>query len=467
MAVVVAGGGISGLTAARHLGRAGVDVLLVDPGGLGGKIRTSTFAGRRVDEGADAFLIRVPAARDLAVAVGLGPELVHPVARQAQVWSRGALRPLPPHLLGVPIDVGAVAASGILSEAGVAELRADVGRTTAPERTDTDAAIAAALVPRLGGETVARLVDPLVGGINAGSTATQSLAAVAPQLDRAHRDGAHASLVTACGAQVEAARAAGADPAAPIFAAPRGGMARLTDAVAAELVATGLVEIRPGVGVAAVHPGPLVVLTDGTEIVAEGLVVATPAPAAASMLASLCPAAAEVLGRIEHASTAFVRLAISPDALPGPLVGSGALIPQVEGLTVTACSWASNKWAELAPDAIEGTVVVRAAIGRDGDPVARHLDDDAIVDRVVSDLGTLVGLRDVPDEIDVIRWPGAFPQYRPGHLTRITAAEGALAAAAPAVALAGMPLRGVGIPACIASATNAATRVLDHRRQNS
>ena len=87
MAVLVAGGGITGLTAALELTEAGVDVVLVDPGdGLGGMIRTSTFAGRPVDEGADAFLIRTPAALDLARRVGLGDALVHPAQRRASVW---------------------------------------------------------------------------------------------------------------------------------------------------------------------------------------------------------------------------------------------------------------------------------------------------------------------------------------------------------------------------------------------
>ena len=48
------------------------------------------------------------------------------------------------------------------------------------------------------------------------------------------------------------------------------------------------------------------------------------------------------------------------------------------------------------------------------------------------------------------RWTDAFPQYRPGHLDRVAATEAALAAADPRVALAGMHLRGVGIPACVA-----------------
>ncbi|MGI8709370.1 MAG: hypothetical protein ACR2LA_00005, partial [Acidimicrobiales bacterium] len=55
----------------------------------------------------------------------------------------------------------------------------------------------------------------------------------------------------------------------------------------------------------------------------------------------------------------------------------------------------------------------------------------------------------------VSRWPRSFPQYAPGHLRRVDAIETALAATP--VRLAGMALRGVGTPACIRSAEDAAT----------
>ena len=60
MHVAVVGAGMSGLSAALHLAEAGVDVTVLDPRTtVGGMVRTSTFAGREVDEGADAFLVRL------------------------------------------------------------------------------------------------------------------------------------------------------------------------------------------------------------------------------------------------------------------------------------------------------------------------------------------------------------------------------------------------------------------------
>ena len=63
MKFAVVGGGIAGLSAAWELAGAGgdgIDVTVYEPGRLGGKLRTSDFLGRPVDEGPDAILTRVP-----------------------------------------------------------------------------------------------------------------------------------------------------------------------------------------------------------------------------------------------------------------------------------------------------------------------------------------------------------------------------------------------------------------------
>lgn len=464
MAVVVAGAGITGLAAALRLGAAGVEVVVVDPADrIGGLIQTSPFAGRMVDEGADAFLIRTPAALDLALRVGLDAELVHPARRDARVWLHGALHRLPAHVLGVPTDPDEVDALRLLSADGLERLRRDL-TDPAGLAPGHDVSIAEAVGGRLGEEALARLVDPLVGGISAGDTAKLSLATVAPQLNAAWRDPAHASLVAACRAQVAAGRAAGADPDRPIFAAPVGGMVRLPQAVAHTARMTGSVDLRLGTALSALGPGGQVALSDGTTIRADGVIVATSGLTAAEVVGSVSPDARGLLAGVHHVSVAFVRVAVRPSDLGRPLDGSGVLVPRTEGRLVTACSWTSQKWEHLGPDRGDGTEVVRAAVGRDGEQAALELDDAALVERVVDELGPLLDLRGTPTATSIHRWPRAFPQYRPGHLDRVAAMEAALGRDAPEVVVAGMHLRGVGIPASVASGVAAADRTLARLR---
>ena len=90
---------------------------------IGGKLRLASVAGARVDVGAEAMLNRRP--EGVALAHELGLEVVHPTTATSSIWSRGELRPMPRSLMGVPFDVAELAASGVLSESGLARLRAE------------------------------------------------------------------------------------------------------------------------------------------------------------------------------------------------------------------------------------------------------------------------------------------------------------------------------------------------------
>lgn len=458
----VVGGGIAGLAAARRLAHRGVGVTLIEPHHLGGRIRTSPFAGRSVDEGPDAFLARVPAAVELASELDLAGELTAPAQRSAYVYVDDELHRLPSEqVLGVPTDLNALLASRICTRSGIAALRRDIDFGGDP-LDGPDVAIGTFLRDRLGEEVTERLVAPLVGGINAGDIDRLSLAAVTPQLDAAARSGRR-SLVRALAAQRRAAISARppGEPDPPVFLAPLAGMGRLVEALVAELEGLGVAMLL-GDGAAALQPSGAgwEVAVGPTTVAADAVVLATPAPAAAGLLTSVAPETAQLLAVIAHAGVVLVTFAFDPAALHRPLDGSGFLVPRTEGMVLTAASWSSAKWAQLAPDQGDGTVLIRASAGRAGDERALQLDDDSLVTRLVADLRRTMGGLDDPVAARVSRYPASFPQYAPGHPTRITQAEASLAAAAPGVALAGAALRGVGIPACIASGTAAADRLL-------
>lgn len=460
--IVVVGGGIAGLAAARQLATTGADVVLLERDRIGGKLRTSPFAGRDVDEGADAFLARLPWAVDLARQVGLEGDLVSPAASAAYVFIDGELHPLPTaHLLGVPTDLESVAATGVLTSAGVTAARRDLDRTDGPVVGD-DVAIGPFIRDCVGDEVVDRLVGPLVGGINAGDVERLSLAAVTPQIDAAarHRE---PSLIRSAAA----VRAAAQPVDTPLFLSPRRGMGLLADAVAADLAAHGTA-IRLGEAAESIEPrdehggrgGWRVTTSANDEFDVDAAVLATPAHASGYLLDRIATEASQFLVDLDYASVAIVTLAVDPSDIGRPLDGSGYLVPRSAETLLTACSWASSKWAELEPERGDGTVLLRASAGRDGDDRLADLDDETLVARLVDDLAMTMDLRGQPASVRVSRWPRSFPQYRPEHLKRVAAAEADLAGRAPTIAVAGAALRGVGVPACIKSGVDAADRVL-------
>jgi protoporphyrinogen/coproporphyrinogen III oxidase len=448
---VVVGGGISGLSAAHALAVEGHDVTVLEGSDrLGGKVRTTPFAGRQVDEGPDAFLARVPHAVELSRRLGLGADLVSPATGSASLWLDGVLKPIPPGLvLGVPVDFEPLASSGVLSAEGLERARQEPDLPGAP--VDEDVTIGDLIRRRYGPEVHERLVDPLLGGINAGRTEELSLDVGAAQLAAVARR--HASLTVGLRAQRDAAPPP--DPTAPVFYAPGGGMSTLIDALASALAGLGA-EVRTGAPVAALERRAdrwVVVLEDGDVRDADAVVVTVPAFAAAPLLDPLSPDAAERLAAVRYSSVTLVTLAYPEPATP--LAGSGFLVPRTEGRLLTACSVFSNKWPHLAEP---GRVVLRASVGRHGDERWRDHDDDSLMAAVHAELDAAYEgrLADGPTEVRISRWERSFPQFPAGHLGVMAEVEAALGRDAPGIAVAGAYLRGVGIPTCIGAATAAA-----------
>ncbi len=231
--VVVVGGGITGLACALELMDGGVEVTVLEATDrLGGNIRTSSFAGLEIDEAADAFLARVPEGIELCRRLGLEADLVAPENAGAYVWSRGALHRLPAGLaLGVPGALVPVARSGVLSAGGLARAAVE---PLLPRRASEPDALGPLIEGRFGREVLERLVDPLIGGINAGDADRLSAAAVAPQIAGL----AERSRSLLLGLRSDR-RAHPLDPTAPIFFTLRSGMGALIDALTVELTGPG------------------------------------------------------------------------------------------------------------------------------------------------------------------------------------------------------------------------------------
>jgi protoporphyrinogen/coproporphyrinogen III oxidase len=469
VAHVVIGGGISGLAAAWELtgGAAGPrpgapEVIVCEASDrLGGPLRSTEFGDRLVDLGPDGFLGRRPEALDLCREVGLTESLVPIGSAGAGVWARGRVRPLPGGLaLGIPTKFWPAARSGILGFRG----RMALARDALAPRPDmrgpiADRSVGPLVARKLGQRVVDRLVDPLIGGIHAGSVDDMSTAATFPPLlAAAQRRG---SLMRALRAEVPTPQA----DAPPLFWSIDGGMSSLIDRLSAALVARGVtIDCQRPVDRLERRGDGWVVHTGDGALDAAGVVIATPAPTAGRLLHAHDDELSGLLGGIDYASVALVTFRVAEESLTTPLVGTGFLVPRRspapdrdrDRWAVTACTYLSQKWPTLARP---GDHLVRASVGRYGDARAEGWNDAEIIERVWGELETMIGLTGDPMDAMVTRWPLSFPQYRVHHLLRTTGIESAVARLG-GVAVAGSAYRGVGIPACIASGRAAARAVL-------
>ncbi len=437
---IVIGGGITGLAAAIELLDGPFDTVELREGDdrLGGKIAASDFAGvPDVDEGADSFLARIPFGVALAEHVGID-DMVSPTGATAMVWHDG-LHDIPGGiLLGLPAAIRPFVTTSLLSWRG--KLRA-AAEPLLPRREHDDH-LGALVRHRFGDEVHERLVDALVGSIYAADTDRWSLASV-PQL--AGVASSNRSLLVAA----RRARRAAPPSDAPIFSTPRRGVGHLVARAADHLARHGAV-VRTGTAVASVTAADGRWRVDDDPF--DAVVFASPARATSGLLGAVAPEAAQALGQIGASDVAMVRLAV-PD-LPERLTGrSGYLVPKPDQRLVTAASFGSQKWAHWQPPS--GDQILRVSLGRDGLPVL-HLDDEAIIEAAVTELGHHVGADIQPNEASVTRWRAAFAQYRPHHHRLVAGAADRLPAG---LVLAGASYHGIGIPACIASGRAAARRI--------
>jgi protoporphyrinogen/coproporphyrinogen III oxidase len=472
--VAIVGGGISGLAAAFFLRGSGADVTVLEGSQrLGGKLAVSEVAGIAVDEGAEALLARRPEGTDLIGAVGMAGQLVSPGTTEAGIWTRGRLRPLPRRtLLGVPADLGELEASGILSPAGMARARDDL-RLPATER-DGDVTVASYVGARFGPELVDRLVDPLLGGVYAGRSGELSFEATLgglAQASRQHRSlaAAAASLLPAPPATQKASAGHAALPS-PVFTTLSEGLGTLPPAVAAASGAT----VRTGAMVRELaRTGDGWRLTLGSARAperadADAVILAVPAIPGSRLLGGVpgAAAAAAALAEFSYASMAIVTLAYPRDAFGHLPERSGYLVPAADGRPVKAVTFSTVKWPHLRGQASgrpgergAGIEIVRCSVGRVGEEALLQRDDAELAGLAAADLAEAAGVRGTPVAARVTRWGGGLPQYAVGHLDRVARIRAGVAALT-GIAVCGAAYDGVGVPACIATARQAAGQVL-------
>lgn len=445
--LVVVGGGISGLAAAWAASEAGFEVTVLEAAPrIGGKLRVEEIGGIPVDVGAEALLAARPEGVALLEQAGLGAERIEPLTTAARIRAGGAGHPLPARtFMGIPSDLHALHESGALSAQGLAAAAAEPDLPPLPPLTD-DIAVGALVRARFGNEVVDRLVEPLLGGVYAGRADALSLRATArPLAEQLAREGG--SLLAAVGAV--AGRGTRAPDAGPVFISVRGGLGRLPSALAA----TGGFEIRTSTTVRAITRTPTgFALECGAVPVAERLeadavVVAVPPAKAARLLREIAPRASTELAGIDSASVAIVSFAYEGVDAPE---GSGLLVSAGERLAVKGVTFSSSKW----PLDADGRVLLRASVGRAGEPQALQLDDAELIALVRRELQALTGIAAPPIDARVTRWGGGLPQYAVGHAERVARIRGAVAEV-PGLGICGAAFDGIGVPACIAAAWQA------------
>jgi len=448
--VVVIGGGISGLASAYFLSQKiePGDITVIESGDrLGGTIRGVKFGLHLAETGPDSFITRNPSAIDLVADLNLSERLISPATSSAYIYSRSKLHPIPRGtVFGAPSDFKKFFGNSLISKPG--QIRAAIEPLLFRAKIVGDTTVGSFAKKRWGREVTDSLIEPLVGGIHAGTVHELSLAQCAPQYLKAAQTNRSASE------GLKSQMANYMPNGHPAFYSLEAGLSGLVDSLVMYLEQRN-VEILTRCESVEILP-----LADGYRIAtrersfeAEGVICATPAYVTSRLISPVSKSASQLLDTIDYASPIMTLLAYEDSSFEEPLQGSGVLVPRPNGTLTTAVTFATNKWPGWKS---EGETILRVSAGRFGDNRVWRFDNKSLVTNLETEMTKILGVTSRSVRSEVSRWQKRIPQFKPFHGQLIQRIRESLP---PGVELAGAPFLGVGIPACISSASVAADRL--------
>jgi oxygen-dependent protoporphyrinogen oxidase len=324
-----------------------------------------------------------------------------------------------------------------------------------PHKASADETVAEMVERHYGSEMVDLLADPLLSGVYGGEASQLSVRAVLPRF--ADMESKHGSLGRAMLAARKKMGRAPNVPARPLFSSLKDGMQQMIDALVARLDANAL---RKSSLVQSVIP------QDDAWTVSAGyqsdqfdaVIIATPTHAAAAVLQAADENLSRELGEIQYSSSVTVTLGYDEKVRRSLPPGFGFLVPRSEGHRMLAATFVHNKFPHRAP---ENRALVRCFLGGARDEQILQSSEEEILEIVRRELRQIIGtaLETEPLFARVYKWKSAMAQYSVGHLERLQRIE-ALRQKLPGLALAGNGYSGIGVPDCVRSGAEAASKIL-------
>jgi oxygen-dependent protoporphyrinogen oxidase len=452
MRIAIIGGGLTGLTLAYYLQKAGVAYDLFEASARpGGNLLSPHEAiGYQLEAGPNSLLLS-PELEELLTELNLQDAIQEaaPVSQHRYVLRHGQYQALPasPPKLLVSMFFGFKTKFNLLREL--------LRRPAPPVPGET---VAAFFERHFGPEVVEYAVNPFVAGIYAGDPRELLLSLTFPQL---------AALEQQYGSVLRgfAASQKGKTSQRRRTITLRGGVQALTDALAARLM-----HYHPGQAVVAIDKeqgalskelaagsSPPATPAYRLRFAADSfsnslthpfttyshLALAVPAYAAAELLRPLHPAAARALATVRYPPMTLVYSAYDRTQVTHELAGFGALNPKVEGTYSAGSIWTSSLFPDRVP---AGQVLFTSFVGGAQFAAQAQEPEAAQLAAVHEELGRLYGIVGGPRWQGRYYWPRSIPQFDQ-HLAAARAAVAPLAAHG-IVAVANWQA-GVSVPDCV------------------
>lgn len=446
--VIVIGGGITGLSAAWALQKAGVEYALLEKSARwGGKVHTKIVdlpEGKAIiDGGPESFLTRKTAAWDLAGELGIQNQVIDPGGETRHMFILDGGTPVE-----VPLAPVKFMTSSLMSGRG--KLRMLTEPFQLPKGDDGDESLADFVTRRLGREALDKFIGPILGGIYNTDPDKQSILVSSPIMREMEAE--YGGLVKAVIGRMFGKNKPKRDPNRPRFGAFANGLEEMVTALVSQL--TG--DLRLSVDITKVEKvdtGYSVTLVNGEKLTADALIFATPANVTAKMLSEIAPEPAEKLASIRHQNIGTVTLIYKAEDAQTKERIHGLMIPRREKRAIDAITFTSLKMPSRSP---KEYIMLRVFFGGSKPEVVEMSDAD-LTETVRAELKSLIGITAEPLANVPFRWVASFPQADVGHLAMVAEIESILP---DGIYVTGSSYRGIGVPDCIQQANDTVQKIL-------
>ena len=436
--IAVIGGGISGLTTAFYLKKAGLEVTIFEKNRPGGAIKSMEMEGTIFDLGPNSLRDKTGDLTALVEDVGIAEDLlnVSEAFKTRCIVRHGKIQYLKPSPL-TPFT------TPVLSTKGKFRILAEPFKKGITDG-DTEEDVATFLTRRIGREAVDFLVDPIYSGIYAGDISRLSKQEIMPKL--ADFEANFGSIFKGVRSSPKKKKEAH-KPKASVFNF-KGGLQTLTNALASYLDAEMLKEEVTQI---TKSDNGYLLTWRGKSAMFDRVISCIPAYVLSTLISDLDLETAHTLESISYSPILTTQLIFDKKKLGEAPEGFGFLVPRKENIRLLGAIWKSSIFPDLAS---ENAIHFNLMTGGAHDQF-NAAEIPEVERQVIAEFSQLMGYKSSPTHVHSTYWEKAIPQYNVGYRAVRTQLN-RFGRENPNFTIAGNFVWGISVPECISKAKSLA-----------
>lgn len=445
----IIGGGISGLSLAYYLKKAGIKVEVFEQNDyVGGALVTAKENGFLIDLGPNNILETSMRLRQLIDELALEKEKIYApsTSNNRYIVKKGKLEAL-------PLSPPAFLKSQLFSWRAKFRL---LKEPFLPPVKIEDISLGDYVRYRLGEEFMNYAINPFVAGVYAGDPEKLSAPSAFPKLFALEQK--YGSFIKGAikGSRERKKRQEIAKDRAKIFSFINGMEVfpqRLAHSLKSAVNLSSKIE-----ALSFTDKGYLLVINQHGLVqkrLFDRVILAIPTYVQAELLKPLIKEKAEILARVEYPPVSVVFMGFNQADIKHNLNGFGFLVPEVEKRGILGTIFSSSLFPQRAS---EGKVALTTFVGGTREPQKALLEDEELTRIVYQELKALLGIQARPVYIKIHRWPKAIPQYTLGY-KKVQAFFDYLESQFPGLYFTGNYRRGISIGDSVLCAAETAEKI--------